>query len=38
MRADGQLELLTEGSTGPISSTVVHAGICTVRRCSFDMP
>ena len=38
MRADGQLELATEGSTRPVSSIVTHAGICKTRRFSFDMP
>jgi hypothetical protein len=38
MRAHGEFELLTEGSTRPIASTVTHAGICKVKRYAFDMP
>jgi hypothetical protein len=31
-------QLLTEGSTMPVTSTVTHAGIVRVVRYSFDMP
>jgi hypothetical protein len=34
---DGTLELLTEGSTRPISTVVSHAGVVKVRRCSFEL-
>jgi hypothetical protein len=37
-RADGELELLTAGSTRPIAETRTHAGICKVKRYAFDMP
>lgn len=35
--ADGQLELLTEGSTRPIAESRHHAGICRVRKWSFEL-
>jgi hypothetical protein len=35
---DGELELMTEGSTRPITSVVHHAGIVKVQRYDFDMP
>jgi hypothetical protein len=37
MRADGELEPLTEGSTRLIALTVAHAGIVTVRRYAFTL-
>jgi hypothetical protein len=37
-RADGELELMTEGSTRPITTVVHHAGIVKVQRYDFDMP
>jgi hypothetical protein len=37
MRADGELEALTPGSTRPVTSTVTHAGICKVMRYAFSM-
>jgi hypothetical protein len=37
-RADGELEPLVEGSTRPIALTVTHAGICKVKRYTFDIP
>jgi hypothetical protein len=36
-RANGGLELLTEGSTRPIASTVTHTGIYKVKRYAFNM-
>jgi hypothetical protein len=33
--AAGEFELLTEGSTRPVATTVTHAGICRVERFSF---
>jgi hypothetical protein len=38
MNARGELESLTATSTGPIASTVTHAGIVKTRRYSFDTP
>jgi hypothetical protein len=35
--ADGTLVALTEGSTRPVTSTVMHAGIIRVLRFAFDM-
>ena len=35
--ADGTLELMTEGSTKPVSSRVTHAGIARVEKFFFDM-
>ena len=35
--ADGSLELMTEGSTKPVSSRVTHAGIARVEKFFFDM-
>jgi len=35
MRADGELELLTEGSTRPVAQTQAHAGIARVELFSF---
>jgi hypothetical protein len=29
---------LTAESTGPIASTVTHAGICRTKKFSFEMP
>lgn len=37
-RADGELEPVTEGSTGPIAETRTHAGIVKVRRYAFVIP
>jgi len=37
-RTDGELEPLVEGSTRPIALSVAHAGICKVKRITFDMP
>jgi hypothetical protein len=37
-RADGELELLTEGSTRPITSVVTHAGIVRTKQFAFSMP
>jgi hypothetical protein len=37
-RADGELEALVDGSTRPIALTVTHAGICKVKRYTFDIP
>lgn len=31
-RADGELELMTEGSTKPVATTITHAGIVKVER------
>jgi hypothetical protein len=36
-RADGQLELLTEGSTEPVADTRTHAGIVMVKRYAFTI-
>jgi hypothetical protein len=36
-RADGSLWLLTPGSTAAFAETRTHAGICKVKRSSFDM-
>jgi hypothetical protein len=36
--ANGELELLTPGSTRPVAQVVTHAGICRVQRYSFEMP
>jgi hypothetical protein len=36
--ADGALELLTLGSTRPVTMSQSHAGICRVVRFSFDLP
>ena len=36
--ADGQLELLTAGSTRPIAETRTHAGIVKIKRYAFEMP
>jgi hypothetical protein len=38
MNKRGELEPLTAESTGPIASTVTHAGIVKTRRFSFDLP
>jgi hypothetical protein len=38
VRADGQLEPLTEGSTRQVALTTTHAGITRVKRYSFSMP
>ena len=38
MRAEGELEPLTAGSTRPVAPTVTHAGICKAKRGAFDMP
>jgi hypothetical protein len=35
--ADGQLELLTEGSTRLIAESRHHAGICRIRKWSFEL-
>ena len=37
-RTDGELELLTVGSTMPVAETRHHAGIVKVRRYAFEMP
>ena len=37
-RADGERELLTEGSTQPVSAVFTHAGIVKTRRFTFDIP
>jgi hypothetical protein len=37
MRAAGQLELVTQGSTRPVTS-VSHVGIVKTRRFSFTIP
>jgi hypothetical protein len=36
-RADGSLWLLTPGSMAAFAETRTHAGICKVKRSSFDM-
>ena len=36
--ADGEMVLRSEGDTRPISRTVTHAGIVTVKRYSFEIP
>jgi hypothetical protein len=36
-RADGELELLTSGSTMPVASTVTRAGIVRIKRYAFEM-
>ena len=35
---DGELQLLTEGSTLPVAETRTHAGIVGVQRYGFEMP
>jgi hypothetical protein len=37
MRADGELDPLTPGSTRPVAWTVTHAGICKVKRYGFEI-
>jgi hypothetical protein len=37
LRADGEFEAMTEGSTKPVASTVTHAGICKVKRYGFEI-
>jgi len=37
MRADGDLELMTSGSTRPVAQIVTHAGICKVQQYAFGM-
>ena len=36
-RPEGELELLSEGSTIPVAETRTHAGIVKVKRYAFDM-
>ena len=36
--ANGELELLTEGSTLPVAKTRTHAGLVKVQRFAFDLP
>jgi hypothetical protein len=36
--ADGEHQVLTEGSTRPMTSTVTHAGICRVQPYAFKLP
>jgi hypothetical protein len=36
-RADGELELLTPGSTTAVAETRTHAGIVEVKRFAFDI-
>jgi hypothetical protein len=35
--ADGELELLTSGSTRPVAQVVTHAGICKVHRYALSI-
>jgi hypothetical protein len=37
MRAGGELEPLTAGSTRPVATTVTHAGIVKVKRYALGL-